>query len=98
VAKVNAEVASMAPVLNSQPYQWSFGTGLQTALKVRDGYAYVFAMTDGDSGSRSLTLPPGVRGHTVEVVGENRILAVADGKFTDTFASEYTHHTYRLII
>jgi hypothetical protein len=98
VAKVNAEVASMAPVLNSQPYQWSFGTGLQTALKVRDGYAYVFAMTDGGSGSRSITLPPGVRGNTVEVVGENRILAVADGKFTDTFASEYTHHTYRLII
>ena len=98
VAKVNAEVASMAPVLNSQPYQWSFGTGLQTALKVRDGYAYVFAMTDGGSGSRSLTLPPGVRSNTVEVVGENRILAVADGKFTDTFAREYTHHTYRLII
>ena len=98
VAKTNAEIHSLAPVLNTQSNVWTFGAGLQTALKVRDGYAYVFAMTDGGSGSRSLTLPPGVRSNTVEVVGENRILAVADGKFTDTFASEYTHHAYRLII
>jgi len=85
-------------VLNTQSSAWTFGDGLQTALKVRDGYAYVFAMTDGGSGSRSLALPPGVRGKTVEVVGENRTLPVADGKFTDTFANEDTHHVYRLII
>ena len=98
VARTNAQIHSLAPVLNTQSSAWSFGPGLQSALKVRDGYAYMFAMTDGGSGSRSLTLPPGVRGNTVEVVGENRLLAVTDGKFTDTFASEYTHHTYRLII
>jgi len=97
VAKTNAEIHSLAPVLNTQSSVWTFGAGLQTALKVRDGYAYVFAMTDGGSGSRSLALPPSVRGKTVEVVGENRTLPVADGKFTDTFANEDTHHVYRLI-
>jgi hypothetical protein len=98
VTKTNAEIHSLASVLNTRSIVWTFGAGLQTALKVRDGYAYVFAMTDGGSGSRNLALPPGVRGQTVEVVGENRTIPVTDGKFTDTFASEDAHHVYRLII
>jgi hypothetical protein len=98
VAKVNAQVKSLAPVLNTQPYVWSFGAGLETSLKVYLGYAYVIAMTDGGTGSRTFTLPAGVRGATVEVVGEGRTLRVSGGTFTDSFASEFTHHVYHVTL
>jgi hypothetical protein len=98
VAKVDAEVKSLARVLNSQPYTWNFGSGLQTSLRATGGYAYVLAMTDGGTGSRTFTLPAGISGTSVEVVGEGRSLPVTNGKFTDSFANEYTHHVYRVVI
>ncbi|HEY3407422.1 MAG TPA: hypothetical protein VGK53_04540, partial [Propionicimonas sp.] len=95
-AKVNAEVKSLAPVLNTQPYQWSFGANLQTSLRVLGGSAYILAMTSGGTGSRTFTLPAGVTGTSVEVVGENRTIPVNNGGFTDSFAKESTHHVYRI--
>lgn len=95
-AKVNAEVKSLAPVLNTQPYQWSFGSNLQTSLRVLDSSAYILAMTSGGTGSRTFTLPAGISGASVEVVGENRTIAVNNGAFTDSFAKESTHHVYRI--
>jgi microcystin-dependent protein len=86
----------MAPVLNSQPYQWNFGTGLDTSLRVYNGDAYILAMTDGGTGVRTFTLPPGVSGAQVEVVDEGRTLTVTNGTFTDTFSAEHTHHIYRI--
>ena len=98
MAKVNSQVQQLAPVLNTQSQKWDFGAGLATALKVHDGYAYVLAMTDGGTGERTFALPTGLRGNSVEVVGEGRTLAVSNGAFTDTFATEATHHVYRIII
>jgi hypothetical protein len=98
VAEVNTQIQEMAQVLNTQSFEWDFGTGLATNLKVHEGDAYVFAMTDGGSGSRTFTLPAGVRATTVEVLGENRTLQVSQGTFTDTFAAESTHHIYRMIV
>jgi hypothetical protein len=98
VAKVNGQIQQMAPVINTQSYVWTFGTGLETSLKVYQGNAYVFAMTDGGTGSRTFRLPAGVEGTTVEVVGESRSLTVTNGTFTDSFATESTHHTYRITI
>lgn len=96
VTKVNSQVQSLAKVLNTQPYVWGFGAGLDTSLRVSDGYAYIIAMTDGGSGSRTFTLPAGITGSTVEVVGESRTLPISGGKFTDTFAAESVHHVYRI--
>lgn len=98
VKAVNAKVKALAPVLNTQSYVWDFQAGAATMLKVHDGSAYVVAgigLTD-TPGAKTFTLPPGVRGTTVEVVGESRTLPVTGGKFTDTFASELTHHVYRI--
>jgi hypothetical protein len=96
---VNGQIAELAPVLNSQSYEYSFGSGLDTMLKSYSGDAYVFAMVDGESqpGSRTFTLPAGVAGTSVEVLFENRSIAV-DGarQFTDTFGSEYSYHIYRI--
>jgi hypothetical protein len=101
MGEVDDQIASLAPVINTQSYSWNFGDGLDTMLKAHDGSAYVFAMVDGESqpGSRGLQLPDGVSGRSVEVVGENRTLAVdSSGSFTDDFAAEYSYHIYRVAL
>lgn len=98
---VDGLIHQLAPVINTQSYQYSFGTGLDTMLKTYNGSAYVFAMVDGAStpGSRTFTLPTGVNGTSVEVVGENRTLSVgANRTFTDSFAREYSYHVYRITL
>ena len=97
-AQVNATVHQLAPVINTQSYRYSFGSGLNTMLKTSNGSAYVFAMIDGSSkpGSRTFTLPVGVTGSAVEVVGENRTLTLSGNTFTDNFANEYSYHIYRV--
>jgi hypothetical protein len=98
--QVNLQIKALAPVLNSQSYKYTFGTGLDTMLKAKDGYAYVFAMVDGSSapGQRTLTLPPGV-GTSVEVMFENRtIQAGSNGAFTDQFPAEYSYHVYKVAL
>ncbi|MES2094823.1 MAG: DUF4082 domain-containing protein [Actinomycetota bacterium] len=99
-SEVDATVRQLAPVINSQSYRYSFGAGLNTMLKTWNGSAYVFAMVDGSSkpGSRTFTLPAGVNGTAVEVVGENRTLAVSGRTFTDSFANEYSYHIYRVAL
>lgn len=98
--EVNNRIKALAPVINTQSYQWSFGPGLNTMLKAKDGYAYVFSMIDGSSkpGSRTFTLPAGVNGKSVEVLNENRSIPVTNGAFTDTFANEYTYHIYKVAL
>ena len=69
-------------------------------LKVKDGYAYIFAgigLKD-TTGSKTFTLPSGVNGSTVEVVGEGRSVTLSNGTFTDAFATEYAHHVYRIAV
>ncbi len=96
MGEVNNLVHSLARVLNTQSYQWTFGTGLDTMLKTHDGYAYIFAMTDGTTGSRTFTLPAGISGKSAEVIGENRTLNLTGTSFSDTFANEYTYHIYKI--
>jgi hypothetical protein len=98
VGAINAEITTLAPVLNSPSYRWELGPGIDGTVKAHDGFAYVFAMTDGSSGSRTLRLPPGVDGE-VDVLGENRVLVpTTEGTVSDEFASESTVHLYRVQI
>jgi hypothetical protein len=97
VAQIDADVESVAPVINTQSYVWNFGPHLETALKAQGGSAYIFAMTDGTTGTRTFTLPAGLGG-SVTVVGENRSIAISGGTFTDDFAAESTHHIYRIAL
>ncbi|MCF3138154.1 hypothetical protein LRQ04_02695 [Paenarthrobacter sp. AR 02] len=96
-----AGIQALAPVLNTQSYVWNAGAaGTDTMLKAKDGSAYLFAGIGlkGSTGSKTFTLPAGVTGTQVEVVGENRSISVQNGKFTDSFANEYTHHVYKVTI
>jgi len=92
-------------------YQYNFGNGTDTMLKTYNGAAYIFAglgmhctntsCTSGtadSTGSKTFTLPAGITGTTVTVVGEGRTLPVTNGTFTDTFAAEYSHHIYQITL
>jgi hypothetical protein len=99
--EVNNRIHDLASVINTQSYQYSFGSGLDTMLKTKDGSAYIFAMIDGSSkpGGRTFQLPPGVDGKSVQVLYENRTLPVSTtGTFTDTFANEYSYHIYKVAL
>ncbi|SER91282.1 hypothetical protein SAMN05443377_1187 [Propionibacterium cyclohexanicum] len=98
VAQLNRQITDLAPVLNSPPVQWTVGEGLQATVRSQGGYVYVMAMTDGGTGQRTLSLPAGLRGNTVEVMGENRTLEVHDAHFSDSFDNEYSYHIYRIVI
>ncbi|MCU1424756.1 MAG: hypothetical protein JWM51_1047 [Microbacteriaceae bacterium] len=96
MGEINQKIHGLAPVINTQSYEYEFGAGLDTMLKTYDGSAYVFAMVDGETqpGARTFTLPAGVTGSEVTVVGENRTIPVTNGTFTDDFAEEFSHHVY----
>lgn len=97
VAMLNGEIQSLAPVLNSQPYDWSFGEGLVTSLRAFDGHGYILAMAEGEPGSRRFALPPELSGSPeVEVVGEGRSIRIAGGGFSDAFDGESSYHIYRV--
>ena len=97
ITTIDQQVQSLAPVINTPSYQWNFGPGLDTSLKTSTGSAYIFAMTDGTTGTKTFTLPPGVTG-TIQVIGENRTITPTNGTYTDTFPNEYTHHIYRIAL
>ena len=97
ITAIDQQVESLAPIINTPSYQWDFGPGLDTALKTYDGSAYILAMTDGTTGTKTFTLPHGVTG-TIQVIGENRTITPIKGTFTDTFAHEYTHHIYKITL
>ncbi|MBK4348508.1 DUF4082 domain-containing protein [Lacisediminihabitans changchengi] len=99
--EVDALIRQLAPVINTQSYQYSFGSGLNTMLKAYNGSAYIFSMVDGSStpGSRTFTLPGGITGSQIEVVGENRTITVgANRTFTDSFAAESSYHIYKITV
>lgn len=98
MAEINHLASSLAPVLNTQSRRWSFGSRLDTMLKIHDGNAYIFAMTDGHAGRRSFRLPAGIKGRSAEVIGEMRTVPVVGATFTDEFAEEYTYHVYKIEI
>ncbi|MGW9402485.1 hypothetical protein ACWGQ2_00780 [Arthrobacter sp. NPDC055585] len=97
--EVNRRIHELAPVINTQSYEYSFGPGLDTMLKVQDGQAYVFAMPEGgtEPGRRSFVLPEGITAGDVEVLFEDRVLPVdRNGVFEDSFENEYSFHIYRV--
>jgi hypothetical protein len=100
MGEVNNRIHDVAPVLNTQSYEFDLGPGIDGMVKAYDGYAYIFAMVDGSSspGARTVTLPTGVSGSEVEVLWENRTLPATGGSFGDSFDAEYSYHVYRVKI
>lgn len=103
VKVINDKIKSLAPVLNTQSLQHSFGPGVDTMLKWLDGAYYVFAMQEepGYKGAptastRTFTLPAGMAASKVDVLFESRSIPVDGGRFTDRFAAEHSFHIYKI--
>lgn len=95
--EVNNQVKSWAPILNTQSYQYSFGPSIDTMLKWYNGSAYVFAMTDGGTGSRTFTLPSGLANvSSVTETISGQTITVSAGKFTDTFSASTDYRLYKV--
>jgi hypothetical protein len=98
VTEVNSKIATLAPVLNTQSYVWTFNPGLDTMLKGHDGSYYIFAMPGRTSGtgSQTMRLPPELRASAAEVLFENRSVPIAAGAIHDVFEKESSYHIYKI--
>ena len=97
VTRVNAEVRTLAPILNAQRQPTGLtALGADATLRADPkGFYVVAAENKGNTGDVTFTAPAAA-GATVAVVGENRqIKADAAGKFTDRFDG-WGHHVYRI--
>ncbi|WP_443425449.1 hypothetical protein [Arthrobacter rhombi] len=97
--EVNLLIHKLAPVLNTQSVGHDFGQGIDSMLKVHDGFDYIFAMIDDSDkpGNRTFNLSSDMVGKEVQVLGEKRTLTVGtDGTFRDEFAEEYSYHVYKV--
>jgi hypothetical protein len=103
VTDINHQIATLAPVLNSPDARGAVEVRSSDAsvpvavLSKRQGealYVFAVAMRDAETAAAfKLTLADKPR--TVEVLGENRTLAVVDGGFSDHFRG-WGVHLYRL--
>jgi hypothetical protein len=98
VTETNGRIAYLAPVLNTQSYDWRFNSNLDTMLKAYGGSYYVFAMPGrtGGTGDQQLTLPTGLAGAQAEVLFEGRTVSTVGGVIHDSFARESSYHIYKI--
>jgi hypothetical protein len=103
VTQINQQVQELAPALNSPTVQGALkvessnkDVPVATMVKKQGGATYVFAvaMKPGVTDA-AFTLDGLPAGAQVEVLGEDRKIAPADGKFKDHFG-EWDVHLYRI--
>jgi hypothetical protein len=102
VTALNKQIQELARVLNSPVVKEgatvaSSDTNVPIdALTKRDGGAtYVFAVGMRDGAAKGLFQVPGIKAGKVEVIGENRALELANGKFEDEFKA-FDVHLYKI--
>lgn len=103
VTKINGQIHELAPVLNSPTVDdavtaRSTNEKVPVAVMVKryEGSTYIFAvaMKKGETGAR-FSVKGIDDGGTVEVLGEDRQIAVRNATFTDSFG-EWDVHLYRV--
>ena len=103
VTGINRQVRSLAPILNSPaPPSGAAVTSSETKVpiaaltKLYRGAAYVFAVGMRNGAAKGAFTVPGLpKSAMAEVLGENRTIKVADGRFSDDFAP-YDVHLYKI--
>ncbi len=103
VSAINAQIKSLAPVLNTQSVANGATTTtsnstvpVDTMLKRYGGSTYLFAVGMQPESTTATFVLRGLSGtRTVEVVGEGRSLSAIDGVLKDSFAA-HTVHIYRV--
>lgn len=103
VGEINAQIKTLAPVLNSPPDPSAATattsnkqTPIDLSARRHDVSLYVFAAAMGKADAQATFNIANLKGDSkVEVIGENRTLTATDGKFQDAFAG-YAVHLYRV--
>jgi len=97
VTSVDAQIKSLAPVLNAPTV--TSGTAnagpIRTMVKYQGGKFYVFAGAVGAASTSSASIPC-VGDATATVLGENRTVPVTGGTLKDSFTDPNAIHIYRI--
>ncbi len=105
VTQINQQIGGLAPVLNSptliegaKAAPTDQNVPIATMVKKYGGAVYLFAVTMREGQTRARFALQGISGPlTVEVLGENRTLQLADGTFEDDFPV-WSVHLYRIAV
>jgi hypothetical protein len=99
---INAQIAQLAPVLNTQSVQNGVTTAsadanvpVDTMLKRMGDTTYLFAVAMRGGGTTATFTLRDIDSATVTVIGENRTIAVSGGTFSDPFDG-YGVHLYQI--
>ena len=98
VARTNARIRRLAPVLNA-PFADRFASttaAVDTMTKQAGGRFYVFAASRARGPQRAEFHVPCAGDATVSVLDEGRTLPLASGSFEDSFADGNAVHIYRI--
>jgi hypothetical protein len=97
VTAVNAQVKSLAPVLNSPTVNGATtSSGIRSMVKWDGEHFYIFAGSRENVASLGSVTVGCVGDATATVLGENRTVPVQAGKVTDNFADGNAVHVYRV--
>ena len=99
VTAINAQITSLAPVLNSQSIPGTVDvassqpdTPIRTMVKRHDDSQYIFSAAMYDDATTATFTVQGIDSPvTVEVLGEGRTLTATNGLFTDIFSPNDVH-------
>lgn len=103
IGAINQQIHALAPALNSPTLadaatasSSSPQTPIDIMVKRHGGATYVFAVAMRDGATRGSFSVAGLKGsNKITVLGENRTLTAADGKWDDAFKG-YEVHLYRV--
>ena len=103
VKSINAEITSLAPVLNTPSIgnaatvaSSSSAVPIDLMVKRQGGALYVFAVAMRPGATQATFTLRGVTSGTATVLGESRTIPVVGGVFSDAFAADYAVHLYRV--
>ena len=101
---LNAEILSLASVINSESFNSEVivqssnaGVPVDTMVKHHNGLTYLFATGMRDNATTATFSFAGLGDGTVEVINEDRSLAMTGGQFSDPFGG-FDTHLYRIVI
>lgn len=96
--RLTQEITALSPAIKSDRLaEFTKQTSLEISAMARqhDGAVHLFAVSEAaGEGEVTFTLPE-VSAQSVEVLGENRVIAMTNNSFTDQFAP-YEAHVYRI--
>jgi hypothetical protein len=98
VKSTNQLITQLAPVLNA-PFADGFvsaGPSVRTMAKFHHNEYYVFAGSKENGASTPTLSLSGVDSGTTAVIGEDRTIPIANGRFSDHFADGNAIHIYRI--